>query len=212
VCLCSKSLIDVYIDFAHEALQYFVDHFGDIYGQQTVVYNVHSLNHLASDAKRYGVLDDFSCFEYESFLGVVKEMTHKRKPAQIVQQICMRLSERDFLIASSSEYQEAKLHGVPWQQHGEGPVVAEVEQYIQYQKIYWNSQLISLKNGDNCIMLDGEICIVRNILKWSERSDNVTILFEVFDVQTDYFTLPLNPGPEFTGNPLHYLGKVVSTH
>jgi len=41
-----------------------VDKFGEIYGRRHVVYNVHSLNHLASDAQRYGVLDNFSCFEY----------------------------------------------------------------------------------------------------------------------------------------------------
>jgi len=75
-CLCSKALIDEFMDFVQGALQYFVDMFSEIYGQQRLVYNVHSLNHLASDAQRYGLLDNFSCFEYESFLGVVKEMRH----------------------------------------------------------------------------------------------------------------------------------------
>lgn len=202
-CLCSKTLIDTYMDFVQGALQYFVDKFGEIYGRKHVVYNVHSLNHLTSDAQRYGILDNFSCFEYESFLGVVKEMTHKRKPSHIVQQICRRLSEREFVILSSSEYQDAKPHGVALRQHSDGPTIAGVEEYMQYRELNWNGQLISLKESDSCLMLDGEVCIVRNILKSSEQSKSVTILYEVFDVQTDYFTLPLNPGPNFVGKPLH---------
>jgi len=202
-CLCSKALIDTYIDFVQGALQYFVDTFGEIYGRQHVGYNVHSLYHLASDARRYGVLDNFSCFEYESFLGVLKEMTHKRKPSHIVQQVCRRLSEREFLVMSSYEYQDAKLHGVPLKQHIDGPTVAGVEEYQQYREMNWNGQLIALKESDNCFMLDGEICIIRNILKSSQHSKNVTVLYEVFSIQTDYFTLPLNPGPEFVGRPLH---------
>ena len=147
-CLCSKALIDTYLDFAQYSLQYFVAQFGEIYGRQHIVYNVHSLIHLASDARRYGVLDNFSCFEYESFLGVVKELTHKRKPSHIVQQICRRLSERDFLVTSSSEYQDKKPHGVPLKQHKEGPTVAGFEHYVQYREINWNGQLLLVKDGD----------------------------------------------------------------
>ena len=202
-CLCSGALINTYMDFVQGALQYFVDKFGEIYGQQHVVYNVHSLNHLVSDARRYGVLDNFSCFEFESFLGAVKEMTHKRKPSHIVQQICRRLSEREFLVMSSCEYEDAKPHGVPLKQHSDGPTVAGVEEYLQYREMTWKGQLISLKESDNCVMLDGEICVIRNILKSSEHSKNVKIVYEVFNVQNDLFTLPLNPGPEFVGKPLH---------
>lgn len=202
-CLCSKTLIETYMDFVQGALRYFVDKFSEIYGRERVVYNVHSLNHLAYDAMRYGVLDNFSCFEYESFLGVVKELTHKRKPSHIVQQICRRLSERDFLIKYSSEYQDAKPSGVPMKEHSNGPLIAGTEQYVQYREMNWNGQVISLKEGDNCFMLDGDVCIVRNILKSSAQSTNVTLLYAIFAVQADYFSLPITRGPDFTGNPLH---------
>lgn len=96
--MISPITVETYMDFVQGALRYFVDNFSEIYGRERVVYNVHSLNYLAYDAMRYGVLDSFSCFEYESFLRVVKELTHKRKPSHIVQQICRQLSERDFLI------------------------------------------------------------------------------------------------------------------
>jgi hypothetical protein len=203
-CLCSEELITLYMDFVQSALQYFISQFGEIYGRQYVVYNVHSLNHLPADAQRFGTLDNFSCFEYESFLGVVKELTHKRKPSHVVQQICRRLSEREFLVTSKVDYQDEVYSGsgVTQKQHTDGPTLTGLDKYIQYQKIVWNGQLISLKDSDSCVMLDGNVCVVRNILKPSEHSSSITILFEVFGVQTDFFTLPLNPGPDFVGSPL----------
>ena len=86
---------------------------------------------------------------------------------------------------------------------GDGPLVAGVEWYVQYREMNWNGQMISLKEGDNCFMLDGDVCIVRNIVKSSAQSTNVTLLYEVFAVQVDYFSLLISCGPDFTDNPLH---------
>ena len=40
-----------------------------IYGRDTLVNNVHCLVHLADDVKRFGSLDIFAAFPFESFLG-----------------------------------------------------------------------------------------------------------------------------------------------
>ena len=66
--LLSSSLIQYYTDYAGQLLQYFVQIFSDIYGKDQIVYNVHSLIHLADDAKQFGVLDNCSSFKYESYL------------------------------------------------------------------------------------------------------------------------------------------------
>lgn len=202
-CLCSTTLISKYMDFVRGALEYFVDQFAEIYGEKHIVYNVHSLCHLVSDAERYGILDNFSCFEYENFLGLVKELTHKRKTSHIVQQICRRLSERDYLVTSSSQFAADKRHGVPQQQHSDGPTTAGYETCMQYYEIVWNDQLIKLKDSDNVVMLDGDVCIVRNILKLTDQSTSVFFLYELCGVRTDFFTLPLNPAPDFIGNVFH---------
>lgn len=202
-CLCSNELINQYLKFVQGALKYFVQQFGEIYGEQFVVYNVHSLIHLADDARMYGTLDNFSCFEYESFLGVVKDLAHKRKTTHIVQQICRRLSERDFVISSGSDTCDKVRHAVARKQHTKGPIIAGLDSYVQYREMFWNGQLIALTFSDSCVMLDGEVCIVMNILKLFEASTKITLLYQVFGVQTDFFTLPLKPAPDFVGSPLY---------
>jgi len=56
---CHKT---VYIqnDYAENLAKYFLKTFCDVYGNGNVSYNVHSLSHLVKDAKKYGVVDNFS--------------------------------------------------------------------------------------------------------------------------------------------------------
>ena len=60
--LSSKTLLEKYLDYANDALVLFVQHFGKLYGNMYLSYNVHNLVHLASDAKVHGNLDSFSAF------------------------------------------------------------------------------------------------------------------------------------------------------
>ncbi len=61
---------------------------GRLYGEDQYVYNVHGLVHLANDASRFGVLDDYSAFVFESFLGTLKRLI--RKPNFPLQQVMRR--------------------------------------------------------------------------------------------------------------------------
>lgn len=89
--LCSPSLKQKQIDFADKWLRYFVDQFGVIYGDHHLVYNVHSLMHLANDCRFQGPLDAFSAFPFESFLGQLKRLLRgTRRP---LAQLKRRLSE-----------------------------------------------------------------------------------------------------------------------
>jgi len=45
----------------------------DLYGPEFVVHNVHCLIHAAEDFRRFGPLDVFSAFHFESFLGRLKK-------------------------------------------------------------------------------------------------------------------------------------------
>ncbi len=55
-------------------LKLFVKDFGLIYGLEFVGYNVHSLIHIALDARNFGPLDSISCFPFETFLGKLKNV------------------------------------------------------------------------------------------------------------------------------------------
>ena len=63
-----------WINFADRCLRYYVAHFEDIYGEHHIVYNVHSLIHLAEECFAHGNLELFSAFIFESYLGYLKSL------------------------------------------------------------------------------------------------------------------------------------------
>ena len=62
----------LYLFIKEHLLVMFVQHFGDIYGPQMLVYNVHSLIHLARAVRKFGPIDKFSAFPYENYLKSIK--------------------------------------------------------------------------------------------------------------------------------------------
>lgn len=58
------------------------------FGREFVVYNVHSLIHLAEECYNRGTLDSWSTFPYENFLGVIKN--HLRSIHRPLQQLANR--------------------------------------------------------------------------------------------------------------------------
>ena len=45
-----------------------------LYGKGFITYNIHSLIHLIEDFEQYGSLDSISCFVFESYLGLLKNI------------------------------------------------------------------------------------------------------------------------------------------
>lgn len=70
-------------DFANTLLRAFVKHFGELYGQEFVVYNIHGLIHLSEDVRVHGNLDLISGFPFENYLKKIKGMV--RKPSSPLQ-------------------------------------------------------------------------------------------------------------------------------
>lgn len=58
--LVSPTLSSLHWQYSETLLQMFVTHFGQIYGKGALVYNVHSLVHLAQDVKLHGCPDNFA--------------------------------------------------------------------------------------------------------------------------------------------------------
>ena len=106
--------------YAHELLCFFVQEFGNLYGRDMLVYNVHGLVHLAEDAQRFGTLQSFSAFPFESFLGKLKKKI--RKPTCPLQQIIRRLSEERHHLSHSVNLTPPS---VPKREHIEGPLPFE---------------------------------------------------------------------------------------
>ena len=66
----------------------------NIYGAGEMVPNVHPLEHLARDAEHHGLLDNFSAFAFESYLGILKRKF--KNASNLVSQLLRRYSESEF--------------------------------------------------------------------------------------------------------------------
>ncbi len=93
------------INHAGKLLNYFVGKFGEIYGAHHLVYNVHSLIHLAQECIfQRGTLDTFSAFPFENYLGVLTRLLRgSRKP---LAQLKKRLSEIDKIADNDADVEK----------------------------------------------------------------------------------------------------------
>ncbi|CAB4013323.1 Hypothetical predicted protein [Paramuricea clavata] len=89
--LVSPELAQVHLNYAADLLKYFVEKAKLLYGEEFIVYNVHSLIHLVEDVKTHGCLDSFSGFPFENYLQKLKRFVRSGKNP--LAQIVKRLSE-----------------------------------------------------------------------------------------------------------------------
>ena len=89
--LISPSLVQAHCSYAHELLSFFVQQGRFLYGECFLVYNVHSMLHLAADAKKFGCLDNCSAFPFENYLHHLKKLVRSGRSPLV--QIVKRLNE-----------------------------------------------------------------------------------------------------------------------
>ena len=82
------------INFAEELLLFYAHKFGELYGMHHLVYNMHSLTHLAEDVRVHGPLPNFSAYAFENRLGVLKNVVN-RSGRDKLGQLIARESEMD---------------------------------------------------------------------------------------------------------------------
>ena len=125
--LCSPLHYATHCEYAHSVLCMFVEQWGKLYGKDMLVYNVHGLTHLAADAMRFGPLDTFSAFPFESFLGKIKQML--RKPQFPLSQVIRRLSEMHNVLKVDTKLKKCSLK----EEHTLGPLPFEFRQYTVFR-------------------------------------------------------------------------------
>lgn len=74
VTICSSDKYRKYIPVAEELFKNYVAGFKKIYGRCMVSYNVHQLLHIAEYVSKFGSLDKYSAFAFESKLGEIANM------------------------------------------------------------------------------------------------------------------------------------------
>lgn len=81
-----KGQDEQHLPYAEQLLKLFVQDMKKIYKDESVVYNIHNLIHLADNVRQFRCLDNFSCFPFENFLYQMKNML--RKPNRPLSQLC----------------------------------------------------------------------------------------------------------------------------
>jgi len=182
-CLVSPHYSQVYCDFARKLLIRFVEHCLSAYGQNFVVYNVHNLIHLPDDVRRYGPLDNISCFPFENNLHSIKKMV--RSPFMPLQQVVNRVSEQQSCLLSAKQSPSVPvLKGVLYTDF----TVRNHENALFYSSVVTKDNTLSTKDSDNCVWLkDGRIGRIQHIRQQSDNRIFVTLrLFAGVDSFYDY--------------------------
>lgn len=108
--LVSAELTIKHHRLAHRLLTDFVRETAEIYGNQFMVYNIHTLLHLTEDSLRYGSLENCSAFIFESYLGKMKRLVRSGKSPLV--QMVKRLHEFDNM--PDSQHIQENSKSISW--------------------------------------------------------------------------------------------------
>ena len=176
-----------YVDYAEQLLVLFVKHYSEVYGSDMLVFNVHNVIHLPDDARKYGCLDNVSGFCFESYLGKLKKLV--RKPSKPLEQVVRRLLEQKQIVIQKSN-DDCSFLVSSSDEHYNGLVPCEVRSsYRQYKRIAVSGMYISMDVGNNCIGVDDDVILLRNILVVNGEA---LLVFQKFLNCVSFFTYPLD--------------------
>ncbi len=182
--LLSPALCSEHCEYADKLLKCYVTNFGQIYGSEQLVYNTHSLIHLADDARNFGALDNVSCFPFENHLGTMKRLV--RRPQGAVQQLVRRLSEKQRSLSLKSGKERANK---PLQPHFSGPTLPDVPVRMQYMKYRHEGNIISRREGSNCFNVKGKVAVVRNIVELV--SGGMYAVCQFYEKEGSFYNYPI---------------------
>lgn len=95
---------------AREMLLQFIETYAELYGKHHITSNVHNLSHAVDEVERFGELETFSAYPFESALGKVKRLL--RKGSRPLEQVAKRLIENfncTIAITSNGVESETKI-------------------------------------------------------------------------------------------------------
>lgn len=141
--LCDSKFCFILNDYANSLLRWFVLEYKKLYGYHYITYNVHHLIHLSNKVKKFGCLDKFSSFKFESFIKKIKNRV-KHSP---LEQVINRTLEINSL-PISKDY-ERKY-----------PIIHQSKKTLDISKVEYNGFIISRKTNDNCCLLSNSTVLI----------------------------------------------------
>jgi len=152
----SAPLIKSYLYVAEESIRQFVCKASKIYGEDFVVYNIHSLLHLCTDVQIYGPLDRYSCFPFENYLQSLKRrIRSKRLP---LEQVYNRIAEEEDI---DTEIKSVTSNFVPKQIHYPN---RDIVSHFTCEKLIYGNTKLSCKIPDNTVAIGNRIYVINQIV------------------------------------------------
>lgn len=99
--LSMENNLDENIVVAKNLLEQFVRNFPVVFGENSVSYNVHGLLHLADCVKQFGILQNFSAYNFENYLQTLKK--YVRAPTFILKQIFNKVKYENKLVKEGNK-------------------------------------------------------------------------------------------------------------
>lgn len=131
---------------------------------------------------KYGNLNKFSAFEFESYLNQLKQMI--RKPDKILQQLNNRLEEQKH---SKKKYPKVSCKTSLGAEYF-GGILPEGCSGPQHMAINYDNFMLTIKHPNNCCVLsDGKIVIIRNIC---HKDSEAVIVGKSFLKKDDLYVIP----------------------
>lgn len=167
ILLCLNTCYE-YNAIALKFLKKFVIDYGDLYGQQYISYNIHSLIHLPMFTTIHGPLDNFSSFQYEHYLQEIKKTVKCAKYP--LQEISNRIKEKQNIYNQHTNHIHNESSYVfinKINQNIPNPFFDITAQLYQKLILNYSNITINISNEkDKCIMLlDKSLVFVEQIVQ-----------------------------------------------
>lgn len=183
--LSSAHLRDL-IPIARDLLRQFIRHARRIFTRVFVVYNVHSLSHLASDCDANGSIDDFAAFKFENFLGVMKHCL--RSGYLPLHQIFNRDAETDGHLTNPGDPINPDEITLSREHVRLG---RELVQGTQYQMLQTGSITLTLHDKDSCFVTsESDVVILSNIVR--SINGEIFLIGRKFEVKDCAYNFPMD--------------------
>ncbi|XP_077507446.1 uncharacterized protein LOC144118366 [Amblyomma americanum] len=175
--LACPALCQSKLNAAGPLLREFVVDAESLYGEGIYVYNIHSLGHLPADVKKYGYIDSFSAFRFESFLGELKQdLKSANRP---LLQIVKRVYEQNEL-PRACPVRQTSLH----KPLGSGLTLPRLTGE-QFRKINLPDMVAEVNTAHSSLLVeDGNVAVATNVLS---RDGDIAYAYGRFFTQLPNF-------------------------
>ncbi|CAI6361869.1 unnamed protein product [Macrosiphum euphorbiae] len=175
--------------FANSLLTDFVNNFGSLYGVHFISHNIHGLIHLYDDYKKFGCLDQVSCFKFENYMSQLKKMVRKQdKP---LQQVVRRYQEHSIQIVNNTNLNDQPIFEMS---HIEGPLIDGTDS-PQFKVLILEKMKIKIHSDADSyvgININGALYIIKIVnICYSVHLKRAIVLGRKFETLENFFNHPL---------------------